>query len=150
MYISLGQIRTWLLNTISASITCDFPLRPQVFLGRLSRLLCVPAEPYTRLPRADDADLDMSPFPYDSEPPTTDAASAATAGSDRALEATLQDIRKYLKVCAARATSGGDSSSHHQVVLNEWIQLARVVDRLLFAVFLAITILTLVFTAAFH
>ena len=111
-----------------------------MFLGRLSRLLCVPAEPYTRLPRADDADLDMSPFPYDSEPPTTDAASAATAATDRALEATLQDIRKYLKVCAARATSGGDFSGHHQVVLNEWIQLARVVDRLLFVVFFTVTI----------
>lgn len=118
-----------------------------VFLGRLSRLLCVPAEPYTRLPHGDDADLDMSPFPYDSEP-TTDAASAAHR--DRALDATLQDIRKYLKICAAQATSGGDSGSHHQVVLNEWIQLARVVDRLLFVVFLTITVITLVFTAAFH
>ncbi|KAI0212090.1 Neuronal acetylcholine receptor subunit alpha-6 [Lamellibrachia satsuma] len=41
----------------------------KVFLGRLSRLLCVPAEPYTRLPlNVDDAELDMTPFPYDTDP----------------------------------------------------------------------------------
>ncbi|KAI0213258.1 Acetylcholine receptor subunit beta [Lamellibrachia satsuma] len=118
-----------------------------VFLGRLSRLLCVPAEPYTRLPRNVDAELDMTPFPYDTDPPaTTDAAPAG--GKDRALEATLDDIRKYLRICAAHATSGGETGSHHQVVLNEWIQMARVVDRLLFAIFFVITLFVTI--AALH
>ena len=124
---------------IHFNVTC----RRQVFLGRLSRLLCVPAEPYTRLPRnLDDAELDMTPFPYDTDPPATRDAAPAD-DKDRALEATLDDIRKYLRICARHATSGGETGSHHQVVLNEWIQLARVIDRLLFAIFLTITFLTL-------
>ena len=74
----------------------------------------------------------------DTDPPST----TSDAPKDRAIETTLEEIRKYLRILAAQATSAsGGGGSHQQLVLNQWIQLAQVIDRMLFVVFLVITLL---------
>ena len=53
----------------------------------------------------------------------------------------LDEIRQYLKICASKAPALEPVQTHRQIVLNEWRQLALVVDRLLFCVYIFISIL---------
>ena len=61
-----------------------------------------------------------------------------------ALDKTLDEIRRYLRLCAAKMTQPESSMmfSHRQIIVNEWHQFALVLDRLLFIAFLFITLVT--------
>ena len=69
-----------------------------------------------------------------------------------ALEQVLNDIRRYLKVCAARekdvTVPSEDATrsqlSHRDLVLSEWLSFALVIDRLCFIIYVSLVVLSTV------
>ncbi len=56
----------------------------------------------------------------------------------------LDEIRQYLKVCASKAPPIEPVKTHRECVLNEWRQLGLVVDRVLFCIYIIISVLVAV------
>lgn len=127
-----------------------------IFLGRLSRLCCVSATPYSPMLTADYESrgsgrparrrrelFDLEPEPTDD--PDRRHKQSATPSST--LEQTLADIRTYLGHLAAAAGTDGDvdsrqgaGPSHRDLVVGEWQRVALVIDRVSFALFSLISI----------
>ena len=114
----------------------------QIFLGRLSRWMCLAGAPYTALPQSDLAPRDDNPSQLRVDSELGDIGPLPRSPT-LALEKTLDEIRRYLRMCANQMTAAEltQQVSHKQLVLNEWHQLALVIDRLMFWGFTLITIL---------
>lgn len=119
----------------------------QVFLGKLTRWLCIRGDVYTSIPSNDEALFDGS-----------NATELPTAGRGRgldkeltddtplpksptlAIEKTLDEIRRYLRICAAKtALPEQPVASHKQIVINEWHLVALVLDRVAMLFFVLLT-----------
>ncbi len=116
----------------------------QLLLGKVRRILCLQAAPYNAVP-TDVAFTDAtSELSYD--PPARELDNTGPLGKTHtlALEKVLREIRSYLKDLSARDQSEfalrAAMPSHRQLVLNEWHQVALVVDRLMFCIYTLITI----------
>jgi len=110
-----------------------------IFLTKLNKLVCLNAEPYTALPvdlivEETSAERELSDMRNGSN------SGVSPVGEKSALEQTMNDIRSYLRLLAVRSTSG-IQQSHQELVTQEWQQVARVIDRLLFISFLILTII---------
>ena len=58
-----------------------------------------------------------------------------------AIEKTMDEIRRYLRICAAKATLPEPVQSHRETVLNEWHLLTLIIDRMLFYLFFILNII---------
>ncbi|KAK2156413.1 hypothetical protein LSH36_214g04021 [Paralvinella palmiformis] len=117
-----------------------------IFIMKLSKVVCIAAEPYTAVP----ADLAFEENTAERElldlNNGTSEQHRSNADSKPAMERTLEDIRRYLRLVAAR-TVVNPQLNHRQLVSQEWHQVTRVIDRLLFVSFL---LLTMVITIAMY
>lgn len=73
------------------------------------------------------------------------SAASQHLNKSMALEQTLDEIRRYLRVLANKSNSNElqqmAAPSHRELVVGEWHQVALVVDRLSFLLFLFITVI---------
>ena len=107
----------------------------QIVVGKLSRIFCLKAEPYTSIP-SDLSHMDSG----DSEMRGAYELGFDSPGGKTSMEKTLEDIRHYVKLCSARVVEPQPSfPSHRELVINEWHQVALVVDRLMFVTFTVVT-----------
>ena len=110
----------------------------QIFLnGFVNRIVLVKNPAYTAIP-ADAAVEENTAY--------RELRDRAGAGADparddplprsptMAIEKTLDEIRLYLRYLAAKAEIPEKSAPHRELVLNEWHQVALVIDRWLFAI----------------
>lgn len=128
-----------------------------IFLGRLGRLCCVSALPYSPVVTEDKEDhgsrrpVRRRQELFDLEQDPSAAADAdrrqPSATPSSTLEQTLADIRDYLRHLAAAAGADGDvdsrqgsAPSHRDLVVGEWQRVALVIDRVSFALFSFISI----------
>ena len=127
-------------------------------MNKLGRLVFVKPEPYTSLlyqqqsnQRRENAE-DVIPIDrqlradteYSNETPLPKSPTLA-------LEQVLNEIRRYLKVCAERDKDGYNrpptedaaaaQSSHRDLVLSEWLKVATVLDRLCFVIYVSLVFL---------
>ena len=106
---------------------------------KLSKLVCIAAEPYTAVP----ADLAFEETTAEREllDMNNGSSEQRLSGADNkpTLEKTLEDIRRYLRLVAARSVVS-PQLSHRQLVSQEWHHVTRVIDRLFFISFLLLTI----------
>lgn len=113
-------------------------------LGRLSRIFCLRPDMYTSIP-SDLSTLDNGA----SELRTADELGLDSSGRrTNAMEATLEDIRKYLKICASKTTEVQPTpgfSSHRELVINEWHEVAMVIDRFMCLLYVMVTVLMIIF-----
>ena len=122
---------------------------PQIFFGKLSYYLCMQGAVYSSLPTNDQSGIDGT---FDEV--TTSGSSPRDLRVDQelqdtsplpksptmAIEKTMDEIRRYLRICAAKATLPEAVPSHRQTVVSEWHLLALIVDRVLFFVFMFMNI----------
>jgi len=130
----------------------------QIFLGRLSRLMCVRVRPYTSSSpkdvasavEAEDARRELQGM-LAAEPRSisSDGGGGAMGGSaprprspTLAIEKTMDEIRLYLRYLATKSETTGEVAPHSELVMNEWLQVALVVDRLAFWIFLFVSVIT--------
>lgn len=120
-----------------------------MFLGRLSRLMCIRmrryAEPVAFTVEHSTGNDQTAEF-RDLLPESTqnDGRKDADATAKN-LEKTMDDIRRYLRLLSSKSettVAGHHVTPHSELVQNEWHQLALVIDRLMFFIFLFITVLT--------
>ena len=112
-------------------------------MGRLSRILCLKPDMYTSVPT--DVSLHNGGA---SELRTADElgleSHQPSSLTPNTVEATLEDIRRYLRVCAAKAseptTPTANFRPHQELVVQEWHQVALVLDRVLFIVYVVLTV----------
>ena len=117
----------------------------QIFLGKLSRLLCVPAERYVSIPTDDtdgtSATLNPSGLTIDPDIGLTVPKAELTPSADTNMEKTLQEIREYLRLLTAKAVSPIEVHSHKENIQGEWLQFTIVLDRMLLVMYLLLTFL---------
>ncbi len=106
----------------------------------------MPPEPYTSVPpevAAEEtaAERELASFREDGVSSSGQSVTSPT-GQKAALDITLEEIRRYLRLLVAK-TSYPDAGriSHQDLVAAEWQRLIRVLDRLFFVVFLIITVI---------
>ena len=128
----------------------------QIFLGRLSRFLCIPRERYVSVPTEDGAaEADLNPSELRVEPglgitadnkQTAPAAAAGGSAGDGKLERTLDEISQYLRILATSSSNNNKekstaATSYQDTVCGEWQQFALVLNRLLFFTYLVLALL---------
>ncbi|ELU13980.1 hypothetical protein CAPTEDRAFT_199133 [Capitella teleta] len=106
-----------------------------IFIFKVGPWLCVRRESYT--PLATEVAIDDAMADRELEESLgTNTSSPLPRSPTLALEKTLDEIRQYLRILASNRGAGAQQSinelSHKQLVLNEWIHLALVIDRLAF------------------
>ena len=96
-------------------------------------MVCMSRDTYSALPlgelepsfdtRRDSVDLYNRP-----------ESTAAAGDTKQATEKLLEEIRDYLKACATKRNEA--APSHRELIINEWRQLAFVLDRTVFFVYI--------------
>jgi hypothetical protein len=138
----------------------------QLLFGFLSRSLCVESVQYAHVPTdgggiyrerqsADRLHTNAKDARYHDGDDVDLSSSAASqhVGQPMALEQTLEEIRRYLRVLANKPDlyeqqqQQSAMPSHRELVVGEWHQVALIVDRLSFYMF---TFITIVCTAAMY
>lgn len=120
-----------------------------MFLGRLSRLMCIRmrryAEPVAFTVEHSTGNDQTAEFRDLLPEPTQNDGRKDADATAKNLEKTMDDIRRYLRLLSSKSettVAGHHVTPHSELVQNEWHQLALVIDRLMFFVFLFITVLT--------
>jgi len=127
----------------------------QVFLGVVSRMVCVKPTSYTPIsytPAFEDnetqrelTDASEMNRGYGAAGAESSGGSGGTTPTTRgptmAIEKTMEEIRRYLRVLAVRSDQSGQGEPHRALVMTEWRQLAMVVDRVFFYLFLILSII---------
>lgn len=158
-------------NSTCVTFTCDlylcrsvrYPFHPcmclcvvlQVFLGRLSRVMCVKVRPYmsshpndvASTVEAQDARRELQGMLSESHGKSSDGEaqggiSALARSSNLTIEKTMEEIRLYLRYLVTKSETTGNVAPHSELVMNEWLQVALVIDRLTFWIFLFISVIT--------
>lgn len=117
----------------------------QIFLGKLRRLVCIKAESYSAVPSETYARSEL-PVERELTAPDEELPRSPTL----ALEKVLGDIRLYLKQLNSQQFNSQQqrqevTPSHRQLVVSEWLQVAAVLDRIFFIIYI---ILSVVITVA--
>lgn len=126
-----------------------------VFLGRLSRVMCVKVRPYmsshpndvASTVEAQDARRELQGMLSESHGKSSDGEaqggiSALARSSNLTIEKTMEEIRLYLRYLVTKSETTGNVAPHSELVMNEWLQVALVIDRLTFWIFLFISVIT--------
>lgn len=104
--------------------------------------MCMRGEVYSSVPNNDLSDQ-AADLRIDAEIMSTDTP--LPRSQTLALEKTLDEIRRYLRILSTKPVTSlmnePVTTPHRQIVLNEWHQLALVIDRLMFWTFLALSVL---------
>lgn len=124
-----------------------------IFLTKLNRLVCVSQDLYTALPaeiavEESNAARELANIKDNDFLGTGGGGGGGGGGLDGGgshsggtMERTLDEIRRYLRLLAARSGAPEIAPTHRELVVSEWRQVARVIDRLMFYVFLIITVI---------